>query len=846
MKSFLLASATLALSASLSFGDDSCNPHPLRPDGRMNCVLQMEGALMKASLDNSLAQQSARIEAARRRYWALSPSSPQFNQAEKDFYVLLRQKDAFYLAMSTSLSLNILFVKAGNALAALSGDTSVTDLNKIPDTLDGGIRPYARPLFARWVAALRRREDKRTSSGDPAADASLALMQSVARLLNDPSANPALMVDAMRDNSHFREAYEDARNWAELLASGVDISRMDPEFYIRGQMEADVSWTLGQNKPDDLPEPVNATHQLYTLFVQMFGEKQVRDAASATLKAPKNSVGGLATRSPVEIGEFVASPSPNPYYLFLSQVTKSSSKAYAIALAFDPNTLLTVQPAAAFSTQSEWQKAYSVYLQLKARYGEANVLAAAGRLKDTPKDAQGRIAGDPQSQPLRFWFQALLKDSNAAIPDGQVAHFRASSYDPRWLGKPVVVRGTVAGVDVDTSGMPQYATIRFKDSRPDGFVAFSPYPDMLQSSYGDNFAGLIGRTIEVQGDVQSFGQGAGVRILSIRQLKVLDAAAASADFRESRPAWLTGGAPVPATVDAPEYLAWKKFPPGTKAILESRLLSEVSPGTDRYTRTLISRITMQLDSVDEQRVIVTTTSTIFERNGQSHQSPPDRLIYPARRSPPGRQDDTWTTTTGQETLVINGRKIATKWESVARANDPMTFTKTWRSDDVPGGLVHQLAHEHTEIGGKPFRTIRESIYAPIDGVMPVLGDATPPAQGNGAPATPVMPQNRGVSAATQPPGTVPNAASNRVEFLRRYNAALSRFTRARMGLAQFQTKQASSGAVLPADVAAAAGRLEAEARATRASIGAGNDSITERNLSALEDSLKVIEDFLAK
>ena len=160
MKSFLLASATLALSASLSFGDDSCNPHPLRPDGRMNCVLQMEGALMKASLDNSLAQQSARIEAARRRYWALSPSSPQFNQAEKDFYVLLRQKDAFYLAMSTSLSLNILFVKAGNALAALSGDTSVTDLNKIPDTLDGGIRPYARPLFARWVAALRRREDK--------------------------------------------------------------------------------------------------------------------------------------------------------------------------------------------------------------------------------------------------------------------------------------------------------------------------------------------------------------------------------------------------------------------------------------------------------------------------------------------------------------------------------------------------------------------------------------------------------------------------------------------------------------------------------------------------------------
>ena len=81
-------------------------------------------------------------------------------------------------------------------------------------------------------------------------------------------------------------------------------------------MEADVSWALGQNKRDDLPDPVAATLEFYNLFVKMFGEKEVLAAANATLQAPKNSVGGLATRSPVEIGEFVASPSPNPYYLF--------------------------------------------------------------------------------------------------------------------------------------------------------------------------------------------------------------------------------------------------------------------------------------------------------------------------------------------------------------------------------------------------------------------------------------------------------------------------------------------------------------------------------------------------
>ena len=304
----------------------------------------------------------------------------------------------------------------------------------------------------------------------------MPLIQFAAKMLNDPSANPILLVDALRDRSHFRDAYEHARNWAELLASGVDISKMDPEIYIRSQMEADVSWTQGLDKPDDVPEPVEAAHDLYKKFVEMFGEPQVRDAASATLKAPKNSVGGLATRSPVEIGEFVASPSPNPYYLFLSQLTKSSPRAYAIALAFDPDILLTMQPAAAFSMKNNWDKAYSVYTQLVAKYGEANVRAAAGRLKDTPKDSEGKIAGDSQSQPLRVWFQALLKDSKAVIPDGQVAHFRAGSYDPRWVGKPVIVRGVAAGVDVDTHGLPHYATIRFKDSRPDGFVAFSPYP----------------------------------------------------------------------------------------------------------------------------------------------------------------------------------------------------------------------------------------------------------------------------------------------------------------------------------------------------------------------------------
>ncbi len=862
MKSVLLASATLVLSASLAFGQDPCNQHPLRPDGRNNC-LEIGAAILKASLDDVFGKDTAKIEAARKRYFALWPNGAGIDQAERDFLRALRQKDSYYLAMSTSTVMNNVFVKAGNALAILGGDSDLKDLNKVPDNVDGGIRPYAKPLFARWVAAMRRAEDKKAPSGSAIVDGSQNLMQFVAKMLNDPSANPSLLIDTLQDESNWRHAYEDARNWSELMSSGLNLSKfVPPDVYIRSQMEADVSWALGQNKRDDLPDPVAATKDVYDLFVTMFGKQQVFDAANATLRAPKNSVGGLATRTPVEIGEFVMSPSPNPYYLFLSQVTKSSPRAYAIALAFDPNILLTMQPAAAFNMKDNWQKAFSVYNQLVAKYGEANVREAAGRLKDIPKDSEGHIAGDPQSQPLRVWFQALLKDPKAAIPDGQVAHFRASSYDPRWLGKSVIVRGAVAGVDVDTHGLPHYATIHFKDSRPDGFVGFSPYPDMLQSSYGDNFAGLIGKTIEVQGDVQSFGQGAGVRILSLRQLKVLDAGAL-ANFRESTPDWMKLPAPAGNLVDSPKYLAWKKFPTGSKASYDNSLLHEYQPGTNQYTRTKISHDTLTLVSIDGERAIVKAESTlsgkIAGRTGPDTSSS-DQLIFQAKQAAPGApvDDPSRIVTRGEETLTINGKKIATRWECVTRADDPMTFTKTWTSDDVPGGLVRTQQQSHSQITGQTYRDIRQTLLAPIDGVDAQLGDATSSAPSpagptslpvsRGMPGAPVQPAPA-LSAPPPSPGRqVPSATSTagQQEFMTHYNAVMRRSAQTRVALAQAQRKLSLAGVPLPDDIRAAQERLPSQQQAANLTLRTRDYAVGEQSLRAMEDTLVVIEDFLAK
>ena len=63
-------------------------------------------------------------------------------------------------------------------------------------------------------------------------------------------------------------------------------------------------------------------------------------------------------------------------------------------------------------------------------------------------------------------------------------------------------------------------------------------------------------------------------------------------------------------------------------------------------------------------------------------------------------------------MTINGKQIATRWECITRADDPMTFTKTWTSDEVPGGLVRTQQQSHTNISGREYRNISQTVYAP--------------------------------------------------------------------------------------------------------------------------------------
>jgi len=126
------------------------------------------------------------------------------------------------------------------------------------------------------------------------------------------------------------------------------------------QMESDVSWVLEQAKSAQMPDGEAATRDLYNFFEKTFGQKEVLAAATAVLHTPKNSIGGLAKRAEVEIGSFVGTPSPNPYMLFLTVLTKSTPRAYGIAICMDPYGMLGGQATATFNTKEQWVKAVAL------------------------------------------------------------------------------------------------------------------------------------------------------------------------------------------------------------------------------------------------------------------------------------------------------------------------------------------------------------------------------------------------------------------------------------------------------------------------------------------------------
>jgi hypothetical protein len=90
------------------------------------------------------------------------------------------------------------------------------------------------------------------------------------------------------------------------------------------------------------------------------------------------------------------------------------------------------------------------------------------------------------------------------------------------------------------------------------------------------------------------------------------------------------------------------------------------------------------------------------------------------------------------------------------------------------------------------------------------------------------------------------ALSSQAELAQYFNLVMTRAARARAGLVQLQRRQATSGAGLPVDIRAARDRLDAQLRAGVSAMRARDNSAAEQNLHHADETLTVIEQFLAK
>ena len=835
-----------------------CNQYPLKPSLLPPCpsIMDQLGKAIDASRDfqRASAQLTAEVDGTRKRYWKLFPDKPGFKEAELAFLKKLNEKDFSYLTFVLPLGMNDPTAQIPNLMAM-----DLDNVGKFPRNVDGGIRPYAFPLFGEWVDALRR---------------------SQGREHDGTFTNPVIIGTAYQDQSNWRRAYEDARNWAEFMASGLDISRyLTPQVYIVNQMEADVAATLARPKPKDLPDPRAASMDLYKFFVRNFGEKEVLAAAAKTLAAPKNSVGGLAQRADVLIGTHQTPPSPNPYMLFLTQLTNATPHNYAMALCLDGYGLMGKESIYTLNSTEQWEKAAATYHQLVAKFGEPAIVAAAGRMKDLPKDGSGGLRGDPQARGAIYWFTTLLKDPKTPLPES--GEFLVSSYDPRWIGKMISVRGTVSRVDIEKQRQPAYATIHFKEAKNDNFTAYSPNSEILDEMLPRGQTSWVGSVLEISGDVSEWKGGGGIRFLIRNNIKVLNPSAL-ANFRESSPSWMKLPPPAPPSnlADSPKYLAWKKFPIGSKATYYLSMLNEYRPGTNQYTKTKIATNTFTLSSLDDTRAVIKEDAITYRMNGAPFNSTSE-LTYKARE-PKAPEDPNTTTTQGEETLSISGKKIATRWVMVAKKDDPETFTKTWTSDEVPGGLVWIQSQSHNR---GPGRVISSNLYAPVQGVEPMLDNrpgpdatpvtATPPAP-VGRPMNPT-PQERVVndsaapaaaprpaagSASATPPMTAspviapepaprtdrraavpprtPAASSEQAELMSRYTKVMQRYSKDRMLIAQAQRAGAARGPN-GSEMQDALANMRKQQQAFAMALGKLDYTAGNQALQGMEDALTAIE-----
>jgi TonB family protein len=429
-----------------------------------------------ATANADIARLTIELQNARARYWKAFPDGPDFAAAQDEFAKRLWNKDVYHIFLA---------VPDGRRTPMSDPDdiTSLMDaLKRVLAPYDGGTRGLASRAFDDLIDALR--------------------YEMGARRPKDPI-NPFMTQAAFKASSDRLEAYLRARDWAEFLASGLDIRKyFEPKTYAVQLIEDRIlqnSWDVGIKRPSPESEAARA----YIAMVDGLGEAAVVAAAAKVLALPQRNGHLVKPLTTTSIEGTVTVTSPR--------------RAFELLLYSEPRGAATFMMMNPFGNYPQkWEQAVAGYRGLVAKYGEERVLAAASRVLKAPRSPMNDI-GNRQAG---YWFGQFLDKPEASLP-APPRRFLASDVNGLKTVDPatdVIVTGTVLRI-LPASG-DSYPMLIFQEA-PGVVSGQLTNISSLESAFGPRASQLVGKRIEVTSVLWVRRDGVVLNILDKRQVRVL-------------------------------------------------------------------------------------------------------------------------------------------------------------------------------------------------------------------------------------------------------------------------------------------------------------------------------------
>lgn len=160
---------------------------------------------------------------------------------------------------------------------------------------------------------------------------------------------------------------------------------------------------------------------------------------------------------------------------------------------------------------------------------------------------------------------------------------------------------------------------------------------------------------------------------------------------------VAGTATAQETIPNPEFANWSKFKKGASVTLKS---------TSNFGKTSVETlITMTLVEVGSDKLVLDTTS-VSKLNGMEIKSPVVKRDVPKTSTVPkidpkvAPKVEKPKTEEGTETVKVSGVEVKAKWYKVTQdVMGTKTESKSWTSDEIPGGLVKMVSKTSGTVEG---------------------------------------------------------------------------------------------------------------------------------------------------